>query len=408
MTEGDVGQTGLGSVYQVVKTANVRLGNPLPMNTTGSILIMAAAAAVPLNSDDPIDRCITKEAAERGDLRQITQSDLQRATPTNRAGIVTICTPDGRKYRIVRGEVSAVLKIVGADAKTSLSAREGARVLRSQGYNSLAVASAALTADSTLEPWRFLGIIPFHAQRGALRLLEKPEDWVYVPEWDAALRIMHWVSAACVVTLAFTGLFIASPIGSPSRPAAEPYTMGYARLIHYCAGWILIASAMGRIADLFMSSYPYARWPMLWPIKNRREWRATVELLRGYLFLNTSSNPTWIGLNPLQAISYTLIYGIGLIMIFTGLALYGLYYPVEFPYNAFQWMNNWVGAREIRTIHYIGMWSFLVFVPIHIYLVIRADTIDRDGTIDAMVGGGVWVRKNAEIVDKKLLEGSPK
>jgi Ni/Fe-hydrogenase b-type cytochrome subunit len=175
--------------------------------------------------------------------------------------------------------------------------------------------------------------------------------------------------------------------------------MGYIRLIHYTVAWILIATAVVRIADLFISPSPYARWRSLWPIQNKVEFSAFIDVLRGYLFLRPHRNPTWIGLNPLQAITYTAIYGLALFMAFTGMALYGLYNPNQWPYSWFQWLNWWLGADTVRTLHFIGMWLFLIFIPAHIYLSARSDTIDRGGSISSMINGGVWVRKNAPVID---------
>ena len=53
----------------------------------------------------------------------------------------------------------------------------------------------------------------------------------------------------------------------------------------------------------------------------------------------------------------------------------------------------------VHTIHYVGMWRFLIFIPAHIYLSVRSDTVDRSGAISSMFNGGVWVRKQAPIVD---------
>jgi Ni,Fe-hydrogenase I cytochrome b subunit len=57
------------------------------------------------------------------------------------------------------------------------------------------------------------------------------------------------------------------------------------------------------------------------------------------------------------------------------------------------------GADTVRTAHYIGMWLFLIFIPAHVYLSARSDTVDRGGAISSMINGGVWVRKNAPVVD---------
>jgi len=43
----------------------------------------------------------------------------------------------------------------------------------------------------------------------------------------------------------------------------------------------------------------------------------------------------------------------------------------------------------------------ILFVPIHIYLVIRADGYAREASLSAMLNGGRWVRKGARFEDEK-------
>ena len=57
----------------------------------------------------------------------------------------------------------------------------------------------------------------------------------------------------------------------------------------------------------------------------------------------------------------------------------------------------------LRLIHYLVMWAFVIFIPLHIYLVIRADNVERDGGLSAMVGGSVWIRRGSAPVDDPSL-----
>jgi Ni,Fe-hydrogenase I cytochrome b subunit len=42
---------------------------------------------------------------------------------------------------------------------------------------------------------------------------------------------------------------------------------------------------------------------------------------------------------------------------------------------------------------------FWAFLMLHIYLAVRADTIERHGGLSAMISGGVWLRRGSHPVD---------
>ena len=379
---------------------NVTVGRLVPLDGGEDELVLLAAAAAPIGSQDPGDRAILQTAAALHDLRHLDQVHVQPATPETKVTVATIrLIADGTTWRILRGEVNAVLNSMQADAVVADRARQqAAKCLRSR-YRPLAVALAPVSDTGEVGAWRLVGLIPLQARLIAPRIHEAAADWVYVKLWDPALRLMHWTAVICIITLIGTGYIIATPFLAPGTGAPQPYLMGYIRLVHFIAAGILIATAVVRIADLFFSPYPYARWQSLWPVNDRTEAKATLDVLKGYLFLRTHKNPTWIGLNPLQAITYTAVYGLAILMVVTGMALFGLYNQSQWPYSWFQWLNSWLGADTVRTIHYIGMWLFLMFIPAHIYLSARSDTIDRGGAISSMFNGGVWVRKNAPVID---------
>ena len=43
---------------------------------------------------------------------------------------------------------------------------------------------------------------------------------------------------------------------------------------------------------------------------------------------------------------------------------------------------------------------FLIFVPVHAYLALRADLLERDGTISSIISRGRFVRTDVTYVDQ--------
>jgi Ni,Fe-hydrogenase I cytochrome b subunit len=55
--------------------------------------------------------------------------------------------------------------------------------------------------------------------------------------------------------------------------------------------------------------------------------------------------------------------------------------------------------QNVRLLHHVLTWFFLIFIPIHIYLAVRADVMERGGTMSSIVSGGRFVPKDEEYVD---------
>jgi Ni,Fe-hydrogenase I cytochrome b subunit len=67
----------------------------------------------------------------------------------------------------------------------------------------------------------------------------------------------------------------------------------------------------------------------------------------------------------------------------------------------FGWVVPLLGGIQIvHFVHHVLTWAFLIFVPIHIYLALRADLLERTGTISSIVSGGRFVRTDVEYVDQ--------
>ena len=77
--------------------------------------------------------------------------------------------------------------------------------------------------------------------------------------------------------------------------------------------------------------------------------------------------------------------------------------PVEpggFFYHAVNWVGRCSAACQIvRFIHHVLTWCFLIFVPIHVYLAMRADSSSGPGPISSIISGGRFVPADEHYVD---------
>lgn len=143
--------------------------------------------------------------------------------------------------------------------------------------------------------------------------------------------------------------------------------------MHYALGWILVVVMMLRFSCFFMASNKYQSFRALFPV-SRQEWKDLYATAVDYLFARSYDGPRYIGHNPLQQWTYTGVYVLFTTMVVTGLALYALYEPRHWFYRWFMPLNDLIGIPYVRLVHLIGMWCFIIFAMIHVYLSILPGT----------------------------------
>ena len=221
--------------------------------------------------------------------------------------------------------------------------------------------------------------------------------WVYLWHWP--IRAMHWVAAISLVVLVVTGFYIGRPYFAPAPgETIDHFVMGRMRFAHFVAAGALVATGIVRVYWLFVGNR-YERLTALFPLSGK-DVRNLLRVARKYLLMRWESPPHYVGHNPLQQLAYTFVYLVVLTQVATGFALYGLSNPDGFFYLAFGWLVQLLGgAPVVRFVHHSLTWVILIFVPIHVYLALRADFTERGGSISSIVSGGRWVRDDVHYED---------
>ena len=220
--------------------------------------------------------------------------------------------------------------------------------------------------------------------------------WVYL--WGWPLRAMHWAAAASIVVLAVTGFYIGKPYFLTSGEASSHFLMGKVRLLHFGAAGLLVATGIVRIYWLFAGN-KFERFIALFPVRPR-DWVNMWQQIKFYLMIQPEKAPHYLGHNPLQQLSYTGMYAVAIVMVVTGFTLYGQANPGGIFHTLFAWVPPLFGGlQRVRFVHHVLTWAFLAFIPIHIYLAMRSDVLERTGTISSIVSGGRFVRQDVDYVD---------
>jgi Ni/Fe-hydrogenase 1 B-type cytochrome subunit len=221
--------------------------------------------------------------------------------------------------------------------------------------------------------------------------------WVYL--WELPLRSMHWIAAACIVVLAVTGFYIGKPYFLTGGEASSHFLMGKVRLIHFTAAGLLVATGIVRFYWLFAGN-KFERLAALFPVRPR-DWVNMIRQIKFYLMVEPDKAPRYLGHNPLQQMSYTGMYAAALAVVVTGFTLYGQSTPEGFFFTVTAWVPRLLGGlQRVRFFHHVLIWAFLIFIPIHIYLAMRADVLERTGTISSIISGGRFVSSSHRYVDE--------
>ena len=220
--------------------------------------------------------------------------------------------------------------------------------------------------------------------------------WVYL--WDWPVRAMHWIAVLSIVALVVTGLYIGKPYFIAGGDTGQHFLMGWMRFVHFAAAACLVATGIVRVYWLFAGN-KFERLVALFPIRPR-DWVNMWKQVKYYMMIQPEKAPHYLGHNPMQQLSYTAVYGLTIVMVVTGFAMYGQSDPSGFFYKAFNWVGILFGGMPVvRFIHHVCTWLFLTFIPIHIYLAIRADHLERTGVISSIISGGRFVPADEKYID---------
>lgn len=206
--------------------------------------------------------------------------------------------------------------------------------------------------------------------------------------FEAPVRIWHWLHALSIVVLAATGYLIANPLPSIGGEASEHFLMGNLRMIHFIAGYVFAIGFAVRIYWGFVGN-KYSRELLYLPVWRAAWWRDLFEEIKYYLFLRREA-PHSDAHNALAQMAMwffnTLL---GIFMIVTGFALYGE------GLGSGSWADTWFGwalpllggSQQVRMLHTLGMWLFITFAIIHIYMAVRADIMSKQSSVSTIISG---------------------
>jgi len=231
------------------------------------------------------------------------------------------------------------------------------------------------------------------------QVAEATPEYRWVLLWRWPLRLTHWVSAATIVVLIVTGLYIGSPYFTTWGEASSHFLMGWARFLHFTAAALIMGAAILRVYWLFAGG-KWARYDALLPVR-KKDWANLLRMAKYYAMVSQEKAPHYLGHHPLQQLSYTAIYAVVIVQVVTGFAMYGLSNPGGMFHTFFGWIGPLMGGFQVtRFWHHALTWVLVAFIPLHVYLAFRADVVDREGEMSSIFSGGRFVRSDIRFEDE--------
>lgn len=211
---------------------------------------------------------------------------------------------------------------------------------------------------------------------------------IYV--YQLPIRIWHWVMVACVSVLIITGYIIGKPwLSVAGTSAYDTFYMGYTRMAHFIAGFILIISTVLRYLYGIIGNR-YSRELIILPVWSKAWWNDLWHDIRWYLFLDKEPR-AHVGHNPLAQAGMAVGMIFMLLIMLTGLGMYAESSSLAFfkPFRFVLDFAYWIGGngQELRSLHRLGMLLLVTFVTVHIYMVIREEIMGKTTLVSTMFSG---------------------
>ena len=201
--------------------------------------------------------------------------------------------------------------------------------------------------------------------------------------WELPVRICHWTNVFSILILAVTGLFIGYPynLGGP----ASAFSMGWIRFVHFTAAYLFAVSVASRVIWSLIGN-KYANWREFFPFATVRGREKMVKMLRYYMFLDRKV-PETFGHNPMATTAYVLLFGVYMLMILTGFALYAQHAPAGIMHKSLGFMYLLFSSQGMRLAHHLGLWFVAGFIINHVYSAVLMDIKEHDGEISSIFSG---------------------
>lgn len=221
----------------------------------------------------------------------------------------------------------------------------------------------------------------------------KPQKVKYLIQLP--VRIWHWSLVITIPVLIITGYIIGKPWHSLDGNPTFLFYMGYTRMAHFIAGFIMAIGMFLRLLYAFFGNH-YSRQIFVIPIWKKSWWRGLIGDFKWYLFIDKTPH-VYMGHNPLAQIGMGACVFLIFLMVFTGMGMYIVSSDNPWLVHTFGWVIDfvyWTGGNtlDLHNWHRLGMLCLIAFIIVHIYMVIREEIMGKTTLVSSMFSGFRLIR----------------
>ena len=215
-----------------------------------------------------------------------------------------------------------------------------------------------------------------------------------VLEFGVFYRWHHWIRVLSIVILTITGFYIAEPFITPvPNPEPSNFMQALFRSWHEIFGFVMISMF---IAKTYYFFFVKSNRHEIYSIKDLFSLKKWMNQIGYYLFI--SKHPVLSGAyNVVQFAAYIGFYIMMVGLMLTGLILYVHVYHFGLGgalYDSMRYFEVMMGGlANVREIHHLLMWGVIFFVIVHVYMAVFNAVYAKEGTIDSIVSGYKWLKK---------------
>ncbi len=132
------------------------LSTPIPFGgTRAEDIVMGAALATKIGSEDAIDEAVLKGVADPKALAAYKQTNLVPFDPVNKRTMTTVVDPKGKTWHYAKGAPQAISALCKLDSATETAYDDKVEDLAQHGFRALGVASS----EDDSKTWKLLGLL---------------------------------------------------------------------------------------------------------------------------------------------------------------------------------------------------------------------------------------------------------
>lgn len=221
--------------------------------------------------------------------------------------------------------------------------------------------------------------------------METQEYYSAVRVWDWQTRILHWLNAILVITLAIFGSVLTFWVEELDMSKQGRAIL---RETHGIIGYFFIATFILRLIWGFLGN-KYIKWRDIIPY-TREKRQAVVANIKWYLSGFKTNPPVVLGHNALASLFYMPLFVVLISQAVTGLTLAGLafnFFPASLVFGGWDEAAKEDIKDVVITIHALGFFFIIFFFAAHIGGLIVHEIGEKTGLFSSMIHGRKYLPK---------------